>query len=59
MSDAALLVIVTEQVPLSDRAGLSMSEASISTSLSVPTFKKYRSSGTGPRVCVHRVEHRR
>lgn len=49
MSDPAFRATVVEKVPLSDRAGLSMSEASIYTSLSVPTLKKHRCSGTDPR----------
>lgn len=41
--------ITDETVPLRDRAGLGTAEASIYTSLSVPTLKKYRLDGTGPR----------
>lgn len=41
--------IADEPVPLRERAGLGTAEASIYTSLSVPTLKKYRLDGTGPR----------
>lgn len=36
-------------VPLGDRAGLGTTEASLYVGLSVPTLKKYRLDGTGPR----------
>lgn len=49
MSDPALHATVVDQFPLRDRAGLSTSEASTYTSLSVPTLKKYRCNGTSPR----------
>jgi predicted DNA-binding transcriptional regulator AlpA len=40
---------VHETVPLRDRAGLGTAEASVYIGLSVPTVKKYRLTGTGPR----------
>lgn len=39
----------TGDVPLRDRAGLGTAEAAVYVGLSVPTLKKYRLNGTGPR----------